>query len=387
MKNEEENKNVEVTPEVQPTTEEVKPTETPVELPAAKETTPEEPKVEETKEATPEVGIGEEIPMSEEEKAAKLAAQAQNFNSKEEVVYQMKAEKGANPIGVLIFFALLIGFVFFLPKIVSKYGSLFDQKHIYFNPATKVPDDPGTTDPSEPIEDKDIHSFAKSDKVKIDGLTFLNFVKTNLNNGQYALTFSVMNENETLFDFSTKYYMELYAGDIKIGNKLIHSYESIAPKSAVQVTISLTKEEYDSGGNFKIVKRTTDEYPEVTLLETDDEYDKLTCEKDNNIMVYYFKDGLLEKITDDTRVEKTAADYQAQLAAANALSESTRAVEGVDSNVIETNQSGFNIKTNIDLSTAQPSTLTALKQYKYFIFHEKAKIVKYEMTALTYKCS
>ena len=390
MNTEEEKKNVEVTPaepakEVTP--EEPQKEETPVELPATKEETKKEEPKEEKKEEVKEVGIGEEIPMSEEEKAAKKAAQAQNFNSQEEVVYTMKAEKGANPIGVVIFFALLISFIFLLPKIVSKYGSLFDQKHVYFNGSTELPPEEEKKEETQPIEDKDIHSFLKSEKVKIDGLTFINFVKTNLNNGQYSLTFSVMNENEKLFDFSTKYYMELYAGSIKIGNKLIHSYESIAPKSAVQVTIALTKEEYDSAINYKIVKRTTNEYPEITFTDKKDDYDILTCTKDNNIMVYYFKDNLLEKIDDDVRVPNTEANYAGLLEAAKAEAEKTRQVEGIDSNVIETNQSGYDIKTNIDLSKTQPSDLSSLRKYKYFIFHEKAKIVKYEMTALTYKCS
>ena len=390
MNTEEEKKKNEVTPEEstkEVTPEETKTEETSVELPATKEETKKEEPKEEKKETTPEVGIGEEIPMSEEEKAAKLAAQAQNFNSKEEVVYTMKAEKGANPIGVIIFFALLISFVFLLPKIVSKYGSLFDQKHVYFSRSTKLPDEEEKKDEPETIEDKDIHSFLKSEKVKIDGLTFINFVKTNLSNNQYSLTFSVMNENETLFDFSTKYYIELYAGSIKIGNKLIHSYESIAPKSAVQVTVALTKEEYDSAINYKIVKRTTSEYPEIVFTDKRDDYDILTCTKDNNTMVYYFKDNLLERIDDDIRVSNKEGNYAELLAAAKAESEKTRQIEGIESNVIETNQSGYDIKTIIDLGKTQPSDLSSLRKYKYFIYHEKAKIVKYEMTALTYQCS
>ena len=377
---------------------EVKENVTPVETPAPAEapaetkeaeTKKEEPAKEEAKpeEAAPQVGIGEEIPKSEAEIAAKKAAQEQNFNAKEEVVYKMKAEKGANPIGVAIFFALLIGFVLFLPKIVSKYGSIFEQKHHYFDNSQKLPENEEKKDDESEKTKKDTYSFAKSDRVKVDELTFLNFVKSNLNNGQYTLAFSVMNESENLFDFKTKYYIELYNGDIKISEKLIHSYESIAPKSAVQVTVALNKEDYSSSSNFKIIKKTVDEYPEVTLVDNDGDYDKLTCVKDNNTMVYYFKDNLLEKIDDDIRVSNESENYGTQLAEAKQRAETLRAIEGIDSNVIETNQSGYNLKTNIDLSTTQPNNLTALKQYKYFIFHEKAKVVKYEMTALTYTCS
>ena len=376
---------------------EVKENVTPVETPAPAEapaetkeaeTKKEEPAKEEAKpeEAAPQVGIGEEIPMSEAEIAAKKAAQEQNFNAKEEVVYKMKAEKGANPIGVAIFFALLIGFVLFLPKIVSKYGSIFEQKHHYFDSSQNLPGDEKDPEEGSDTTKKDTYSFAKADRVKVDELTFLNFVKSNLNNGQYTLTFSVVNESESLFDFKTKYYIELYNGDIKISEKLIHSYESIAPKSAVQVTVALNKEDYNSS-HFKITKRTTDDYPEVKLVDKDADYDKLTCVKDNNTMVYYFKDNLLEKIDDDIRVSNDSENYGAQLEEAKQRAETLRAIEGIDSNVIETSQSGYNLKTNIDLSTTQPNNLTALKQYKYFIFHEKAKVVKYEMTALTYTCS
>jgi hypothetical protein len=196
-----------------------------------------------------------------------------------------------------------------------------------------------------------------------------------------------MNESEKLFDFNTKYYIELYSGSVKIGNKLIHSYESIAPKGAVSVTLFLTKEEYDTAINYKIVKRTTDEYPPVILNDTEEDYSLLTCTRDNNTIVYYFKDGLLEKIADDIRVSNKEANYSDALAAAKTIAEKTRAIEGIDSNVIETNQSGFDIKTNIDLSTTQPNDLSSLKKYQYFIFHEKDRIIKYEMTALTYKCS
>ncbi len=374
-----------------PTPEETPaPTEapTPEEMPAPAEVEP-EPKAEEQG-IKQTVAIGEVAPMSEEEKAAKAAAQSQNFNSQEKVVYKMKAEKDANPLGVVIFFIILIAFSFFLPKIVSKYGSIFEKKHNYFNTNSTVPsgDKKGEEKPDEPEEEKDpdLHSFSDPSSIKKGDISFLNFVKSN-NNGTYELAFSMMNDGETIFDFSKKFFIEFYSGDIKIGEKLIYSYDSIAPKAATQFVININKDEYENSNNYKVVEKTIDDYPIPTLATSDGDYKTLTCINGNNELVYYFKEDLLEKIDEDTKVPNSDPKYQDKLAQANTESINLRAIEGIDSAVIETSQGGMDLKTNINLEVIPTTTLTSLKQYKYFKYHEQSSVVKYEAKGIGYTCS
>ncbi len=335
----------------------------------------------------PTLGIGEVAPMSEEEKVAKAAAQSQNFNSQEKVVYKMKAEKDANPFGVIIFFVILIAFAFFLPKIVAKYGSVFEKKHNYFTGGT-VPakEEEKEEEKEEPLKDPELHSFADSKAVKKGDISFLNFVKSN-NNGKYELAFSMMNDGEKLFDFNTKYYVEFYAGEVKIGERLIHSYDSIAPKAATQFVLAITEKEYNDANNYKIIEKTIDDYPIPTLGTEEGEYKTLTCVYGNDQLVYYFKEDLLEKIDEDIKVSNTVSNYAEELEKANIESARLREIEGIDSVVIETNQSGLDLKTNIDLEQVPTTTLTSLKQYKYFKYHEKASVVKYEAKGIGYTCS
>ena len=337
----------------------------------------------------PTLGVGEVAPMTEEEKAAKLAAQAQNFNSQEKVVYKMKAEKDANPFGVILFFVVLIAFAFFLPKIVAKYGSIFEKKHNYFDTSSTVPSGEQTKEKEEePEEQKDpeLHSFADSTAIKKGDISFLNFVKSN-NNGTYELAFSVMNDGDSIFDFSKKFYIEFYSGDVKVGEKLIHSYDSLAPKAATQFIIIINEDEYNNSNNYKIVEKTIEDYPVATLATSDGDYKTLKCVKDNNELVYYFKEDVLEIIYEDTKVPNNDPNYQEKLAQASQESASLREIEGIDSTVVETNQSGMDLKTTINLETVPTTTLTSLKQYKYFKYHEKASVVKYEAKGIGYTCS
>ena len=231
------------------------------------------------------VGIGEVAPMTEEEKAATAAAQSQNFNSQEKVVYKMKAEKDANPFGVIIFFIILIAFAICLPKIVSKYGSIFEKPHNYFDKGSTVPTEE-PTEPEEPEEkkDPDLHSFADSTAIKKGDISFLNFVKSN-NNGKYELAFSVMNDGETIFDFSKKFYIEFYNNEVQVGQKLIYSYDSIAPKAAAQFVITINQKEYENSNNYKVVEKTVDDYPIPTLKTEDGEYKTLICVNGNNEII------------------------------------------------------------------------------------------------------
>ena len=354
---------------------------TPEEMPAPKESSAEEAKVEK-----PMVGIGEVAPMTEEEKAAKAAAQSQNFNSQEKVVYKMKAEKDANPFGVILFFVILIAFALFLPKIVSKYGSIFEKKHNYFDKGSTVPVEEKKEEEDEGTKDPDLHSFADPSIIKKGDISFLNFVKSN-NEGNYELAFTMMNDGDSIFDFNTKYYIEFYSGSVQVGEKLIHSYDSIAPKAAAQFVIYINQNEYENSNNYKIVEKTVDDYPVATLTTEEGDYKTLTCVNGNNEIVYYFKEDVLEKINEDTKVPNTATNYAEELEKANLESSNLRAIDGIDSTVIETNQSGLDLKTTINLEEVPTTTLISLKKYKYFKYHEKASVVKYEAKGIGYTCS
>lgn len=309
---------------------------------------------------------------------------AKDFNTQEEVVYEIKPEKDANPFGVIVFFALMIAFVYFLPTASEKIKS-------YIKPSTNSPvaSNPNPDSSQEnPTEEEDkIYSFeGTNEDVRIGNLSFINFLKTN-ENGRYELTFTIINDSEQTFSYDKKYYFEFYNNNHYINDAILHSYDPIAAKESTEFTLTISEEAFNKANQFKIIEKTIDDYPDVSISDVEGDYHLLKCSLGNDSINYYFIDDLLERIENSQKVANTETNYEELLQNAKTNSANLKAIEGIESDVIETAQSGFNVKTSLELKNIKGSDLTKLRTYKYFMYHEKSKIVSYEITSLGYTCS
>lgn len=304
-----------------------------------------------------------------------------SFNSEETIVYEMKPEKEANPIGVILFFIVIISFAFFLPDI---------SKYIDNLKGTQAPSSNQNEKPSkEEQKDEDVVYYNLNETIKnakIDNLEFSNFVKTNKNNN-YELTFTIINSGEEIFTYDKKYYFEFYNDESYLSSSILHSYEPLAPKSATEFTIILPIKTYEKATKFSLVEKTVDDYPEVNLSNIEGEYKLLKCTYNNDKITYYFKDDYLETITNVYQELPSSTTFTDNLYYYRNLVSKYNTIEGIESILIETPADGFTVKTTLTLSNVQGTSLTNLKEYKYFLYHEKSKVVKYEMISNGYTCS
>ena len=305
---------------------------------------------------------------------------------KEEVIYEMKKDKGPNPFGVIFFFAIILAAVYFLPEIYSNIGSFIPGLGSQEETINKKKGNGLTGNGSG---DKETTKYSLNSNVsdaKLDDLSFGNFIK--LNENGYKLNFYIINNKVATFTFdqNTKFFLDLYQGYDYIGSLLVFSYEPIGSKDTKDFSLDITKDMYDKADSFAVVRKKSDDYPDVEIKNFKESYKVITCTKNRDVMSYYFNNVYLEKIEENIKETNVVSTYAADLQYYKGFSAKYQNIAGIDYNIIET-QTDFNAITNIDLSKIDDTSLYRLATYKFFGYHVESKIVAFEMKALGYTCS
>ena len=317
----------------------------------------------------------QKIVISEEEKKAN---HLKNFNSEEKLVYQIEPDKTGNPIIVLLFFIALIVFILFLPQIGKKVDldSLFKTTS-----STKQKKE------EEKEEFYRIESAATS--VKVGDLNFINFTKSYEKN-EYKLSFTVQNNGDKMFQFDKKYYFVLYEEkdlEYPIYYALIHSYNGLAAKNALESDVIINKRAFERASRFQIVEIPETKYNNVKISETEGEYGVITCKYLNDTMKYYFKENKLEKINEKYEESSLNNEYfSANLNKYKDLSEKYKKIENFETVFVEA-EDRFTQVNNIDLSKISDNTIISLKTYRFFRYNTDKNTVVFELQAQGYTCS
>ena len=316
-----------------------------------------------------------------------LPNQTSAFNGEEKVIYQIKPEKDANPFGVIVFFAIIIGFAVNLPTI-SSYVNKYINK--YFLPAQIVPPSPKPTDEDDDTKTEPNESPFYSFNLGYDSATIDNLSIKNPNmsqeDGHYILNFTLINDSENNYNFDKKYYIEFYDNDSYISDSLIQSFDILAAKQSREFSVVISEKAYKKANQFKLVEKSIADYPKKEIIDTEGEYKLLKCTLDNDKITYYFKNDLLVKIENSYGNELSDSNYDTLLNQAREYSSKLKEIDGIDSTLVESID-GYSITNIFDMKTIQSNKLTSLKQYKLFRYNEKSKVVAYEITSLGYTCS
>ncbi|MDE5888843.1 MAG: hypothetical protein K2H20_02360, partial [Bacilli bacterium] len=236
------------------------------------------------------------------------------YNSDERLLYEIKPEKEGNPIVVVLFFCLLFGTILSLPYVSKKL-------------TYEIGGTPVTNNPSNEEED-DKYQFNKSSvRAKIGDLEFTNFVKTKRND-EYLLTFNITNTAERPYQFDKKYYVVMYDEETIVYRALIHSYDAIGSNAADEITLTISERGYTNANKFKIEEIPTARYPEKNIIETEGEYQVLTCRYRNDEMKYYFLDNQLARIKETyTESIESNVNYEAEKSKYQELSRRYNSIE------------------------------------------------------------
>ena len=305
---------------------------------------------------------------------------AEAFNSKEKVLYEIKEEKESNPVGTLIIFAVLGIGLLFLPladKLINR-GTGPSGNNPLFDPSQEIINNTTLTN---------VYYFEKEQSsIGIDNLELKNFVTQETDTG-FKINFTIINNGDAAYQYDKKYYMDFYEGEKLIYHALIHSYRPIASKGADNLSLEISEKAFARADSLKLVETKVELYPKYEFDTKEGDYDTLTCTYDKTEIVYYFKDNMLEQI----RETYTNSDYENENFSKLKSTKQTeinayRKVEGINANFVETEQD-FTAQVDFMLADVVDSSLQKLRVYRFFKYHEKADIVAYEMPAIGYMCS
>lgn len=296
------------------------------------------------------------------------------FNSEEKVLYEIKQEAEGNPLVVVAFIVILIGFVIALPIIAEKTNAFKSENApLATNPTPAEPE-------PEQIGHKGFHEDATIDNIRIFNLV------TSYINEEYKVSFTLVNEGKEAYTFDKKYYLLLYDEEKLLYRALIHSYEAVASKSAIEMNLAISEKAYNDANKYEIEEITTGRYPSTYLTQKEGEFDVLKCSYLKNQITYYFQDQMLMKIKEEhtdsfdanPRYEETKQNYYK-------LSNDYNLVNGFTSIFVD-NQSDFRLINELDLVTIQNKDLSDLKVYRYFKFRESVDVVAFELGSQGYTC-
>lgn len=308
----------------------------------------------------------------------------------EQVLYNIKEDKGGNPIGVLLFFAAIFVGIYFLPTISKELSKFIPGINSISSPSpisqTENKEKEKKTKNKEKESDLYDLNGAISNAV-IDKIQLGNFVKDN-KTGDNRLDFYILNNSEDVFTFNdnTKFYLDLYNNQTYISSALVYSYKDIAPKESINFSVIISNDAYKRANKFKIVRKNTNEYDSVQLNKQEGDYRILNCRYKNNNINYYFLNNYLEIIEDTYNENKNNINYYQDLEKYRKDATIFESYPNIDYNVIESSEE-FNVKTRLELEKINDSDLKRLAIYKYFSYHKESKVVSFEMTSLGYSCS
>ncbi len=303
------------------------------------------------------------------------------FNSEEKVLYKIKPEKESNPIVVVLVLLILGVFIVFLPNISNYIYNLL-------NPALNFRQAPPPAEEENDTLSSEIKDFESGNlTIELNDLEFTNFVKTSTED-IYDVTFTMINKADEPYLFEDHLYISFYnEKESLLYQGLIFTYQVLGSNGSTELSVVTNKNVYENGRYFKIEQIKPNDYPTARIDQKEEEFKKLSCSYNNDTIVYYFKDDLLNKIS-EKYVENKDSGYNFEGRKQAKYDEylKLKTLKGVTTDFIET-PLDFSVVTNINLGETEFQELQEVKIYKYFKNNANPNTVAFEIQALGYTCS
>ena len=297
-----------------------------------------------------------------------------------QVIGTLPAEKSPGIIGTIVFFVVLIGFTVGLPYIkdyVDKYNA---QK--IGESSTMSSTKSQTEMVVEPVELL-YYEIDPNVIFNVDTLRFNNISKEY--SDDYYLIITITNNSDKVYNFDKDYFIELYNSDKTLLERVkVRDTKNmdVMEERTFKFPINITS--YNTATLLTVSLKTEDDYIDYTLINKENGEDTLICTNNFNTIKYIFEEEKLVKINDI--FEFTTEDitlYDTKLKEYQTLVSSYNNVEGVSSNIVNTDLS-FTVNTLILINDRNIKTLNNIY---YFEKNTKPKVVKFEMEAMRYTCN
>ena len=282
--------------------------------------------------------------------------------------------------GIFIILTIFVLVVVFLPEISQKIDE-------FLNPTTgsSVIDEPETpTNPEEPLTpseniDETFYDYVENLTIERVAFTVNNIVINTLDN---TISYNVTNTTNTYQNMEElNYYIEIYNSQRTLLErvKLVNNNSILASGAFENYTRSIDPTTASTAGYIVLVKKTTEDYPEVTLPSNN----SMVCKKEHETVTYEFNENkltgltsIIEYLSTDPSYTEIYSNYQTL---ANAYNTST----GITSTFFNST-SGFNITTIVNLEQASRTNIFNADSFTY---ETDPKIVSFEMESLGFDCN
>ena len=316
-----------------------------------------------------------------------------NFKVEGEELKQIESDffesRKRTSIGIFIILTIFVLVVIFLPEISEKVNE-------YLNPTPVTPVTPNNPEPNEPdepekpTENVDETFYEYTPGLKIDR-ELISVSDINIDATNNTLSYSVTNNENDYQDIEElNYYLEIYNADKTLLErvKLVSLGEDVtttilAPHAFANFTRNISESSATTIGYLVLVKKTTDDYPEVTLSPDSEGNANLVCTSNHENVTYQFTNNKLKQVTSTIEYLATETNYTDIYSRYQTLSNSYNTTTGITSTFF-TSTSGFNITTIVDLEEA---SRTYIFNADSFALDTEPKVVSFEMEALGFDCN
>ena len=306
-------------------------------------------------------------------------SQAESVIPKAIVVGNLRKDR-TSPVGIVIFFGILILVALFLPKI-----SEFFHKEENIGPITSSSEKNPviTPDVDEETEEENIEYFEISDD-KTYTINKLNISKIFLQeeNNEYFLNFTLTNNTDMSISSNDKYFIELYDYKKTYIERINAGIVSVPSKESKDFSVEISQKAYNDSKLFLMTKKSEKEYPAVKLDYSSGITATMECIKNNDKLTYTFKKDKLIEFKEELSISNENSNYDNLLSEYQSLYEKNVKNDEIEVS-FKNNPSSFYFQMNVDLEKEGTSKINYNKLYKK---DTSVSTIKFEIESEGYTC-
>ena len=281
-------------------------------------------------------------------------------------------------IGMLFVIGIFVAAIYYLPEIEQLYQvyvkgntAVLDDYPTNNNTSTNnTTNNNDTNDEQNQIDDIS-YKFGQTSEVIIDSLTFNNII---LSGNQLSINIENSTKSNVKLD-NQNLFMEIYDVNDNLLNRIWLIGQLESESNLILMYNVKSNADYFK---IKVIPESDYTYEDFTI---DDDQIVLTCDKDDEQIIYTFVDEKLTSVKHTETYLKSNSDYDSVYGSLSSLVMTYNGKAGIKT-IFNSNETGLNFQFNVDYTTFN---LTINNNY-YFDSSTSPRVVKFKMESMFFDC-
>lgn len=295
------------------------------------------------------------------------------------IVIGVQEDRKKSSISIFIILTLFVLVVIFLPQIRVFLDDLInpDPTVAPGNPIKTPSKDDSPDVPIESDPKDDFYKYSEALIIKDDDIEI-----SDINFSENSISYIVKN-NASLYKKveDLNYFLEIYDSNKTLKERVKLVNDGIGANLSKSFTKNIYNETSEDVGFFMLNKMSSNDYPEVSLVENDNKESSIVCKRDNETVTYNFIDKKLKEVTSLFEYSSTNSDYEEKRVLYQNMSLAYNKT-GVTSS-FNANEEGISVTSIIRLEEASRAMIFNADT---FSLDTEAKVVSFEMNSQNFKC-